>query len=57
MREDTTRFLLDSLVALTDDERAALPGVALGPIVRAVTEINDDIRPLPPHRRTWTRWA
>ena len=19
--------------------------------------INDDIRPLPPHRRTWTRWA
>ena len=30
MREDTTRFLLDSLVALTDDERAALPGVALG---------------------------
>jgi NCS1 family nucleobase:cation symporter-1 len=19
--------------------------------------INEDIRPLPPHRRTWTRWA
>jgi len=19
--------------------------------------VNDDIRPLPPHRRTWTRWA
>lgn len=26
---------------------------------RAVSNvwINDDIRPLPPHRRTWTRWA